>query len=220
MSNSAFIPLPLPTALPARRRRSLLARATCAAVTIAAAAVAVGCASGPHGPYDAATERPRDPERARILTLRAADLADSRPQDAESLLREALAADIYHGPAHNNLGVLYLRRGMLYEAAGEFEWARRLMPGHPDPRLNLGLTLESAGRLEPAMAEYEAAIEAQPGYLPAVQAKARLIVRSGPRVGDREAVRAALDEIALRGETQAWRDWARLQLATMADSAR
>ena len=33
---------------------------------------------------------------------------------------------------HGNLGVLYLNRGELYEAASEFEWARRLLPGHPD----------------------------------------------------------------------------------------
>ena len=40
----------------------------------------------------------------------------------------------------------------LYDAAAEFEWARKLMPGHPDPRLNLAITLERAGREEGATA--------------------------------------------------------------------
>lgn len=56
---------------------------------------------------------------------------------AERLFRSALAADPYCGPAHNDLGVVYLKGGQLYEAAAEFDWARKLMPGHPDPRLNL-----------------------------------------------------------------------------------
>jgi hypothetical protein len=51
---------------------------------------------------------------------------------------EALSADLFFGLAHNNLGVLYLKEDKLYEAANEFEWARKLMPGHPDPRMNLG----------------------------------------------------------------------------------
>jgi Flp pilus assembly protein TadD len=53
---------------------------------------------------------------------------DSEPEKAERLLREALTADLWHGPAHNDLGVIHLRRNELYEAASEFEWARKLMP--------------------------------------------------------------------------------------------
>jgi len=49
--------------------------------------------------------------------------------EAETLLRRALTADLYHGPAHNNLGVLYLTQGKLFEAAGEFEWARGELAG-------------------------------------------------------------------------------------------
>jgi len=57
------------------------------------------------------------------LTHEAATLIDADPATAEKLLREALTADLYHGPAHNNLGVLYLKMSppKLYEAASEFE---------------------------------------------------------------------------------------------------
>src|SRR5690606_33130686 len=116
---------------------------------------------------------------------------------AEALLREALAADLYHGPAHNNLGVLYLQRGELYEAASEFEWARKLLPGHPDPRVNLALTLERAGRGEKAREAFEAALEVAPEYTPALQGLAKLRVRSGLRD---ERTRELLQEVALRGE--------------------
>lgn len=157
-------------------------------------------------PYMAVAPGGRDPARAQSLTRDAAALIASDPVRAESLLREALAADLWHGPAHNNLGVLLLGQKRLYEAANEFEWARKLMPGHPDPRMNLALTLERAGRVDDAIAGYESALEVWPGHIQTVQAIARLQVRER-REDDR--LGAWLGEIALRGETEQWREWAR-----------
>ena len=99
-------------------------------------------------------------------------------------------------------------RTTLYEAAGEFEWAKKLMPGHPDPRVNLGLVMEAAGRNDEAMASFEAALEVWPGYLPAIQGAASLALRTAGSEDLR--VTEWLDEIALRGE-DGWRDWARKQ---------
>ena len=127
-------------------------------------------------------------------------------QKAESLLREALNADLYFGPAHNNLGVIFLHRDELYEAAAEFEWARKLMPGHPDPRVNLAFTLESAGRIDDAIATYRTALEVLPDDIAAMQGLARAQVRTGRR--DEQTARL-LSEIAMRGESAAWRSWAR-----------
>lgn len=176
-------------------------------------AVLVGCAAHTTGVYNAPPESEREPQRAHTLTLEAADLIASDPSRADALLREALTADLYHGPAHNNLGVVYLSQGKLYEAAHEFEWAQRLMPGHPDPRVNLALTLERAGRTDEALAEYEAALEAYAEHVPATQGLVRLQARMG-RSDDRTAARLAL--IALRGETEGWRQWAQAQLALQA----
>jgi tetratricopeptide (TPR) repeat protein len=155
----------------------------------------------------------------------------SDPAKAEALLREALTADLYHGPAHNNLGVLFLKQDRLYEAAGEFEWARKLLPGHPDPRLNLSLTLESAGRFDQAADHARTALQIHPGHIASLQQLTRLellhphtlnttsLTNASSRTTldpkARAALRANLSEIALRGESPAWKDWARLQLVKL-----
>lgn len=167
-----------------------------------------GCVSTHNSPYQTPSANHRSPLQAERLTLEAAELIHSDPKRAESLLRQALAADIYHGPAHNNLGVVYLQQGKLYEAANEFEWARKLMPGHPDPRMNLALTLERAGRIKEALATYDAALEVHPNHLPTMQALARLQLRTNAP-DDRTS--SFLREISLRGENEQWRQWARRQ---------
>jgi len=181
---------------------------------LTALVLTVGCtATKPPGPYSPMSEVGRDPAASQRLTQEAAAVMATDPPRAESLLREALNADLYNGPAHNNLGALYLSQGKLYEAAGEFEWARKLMPGHPDPRLNLALTLEKAGRTDDALATYATALEVYPGHVPTMQALTRLQLRAG-RTDDRTP--RMLHEVALRGETPAWREWARFQRARLA----
>lgn len=155
--------------------------------------------------YTPPVEPARNPLRAQQLTLEAADHVTSDPERAERLLREALGCDLFHGPAHNNLGVILLGRGQLYEAANEFEWARKLMPGHPDPRINLALVFEQAGRVDDALASYRSAAEVHPGHLPAIQGLARLQVRVR---SDDPGLDGLLEEIALRSDDPVWRLWA------------
>lgn len=197
-------------------------------VTLLCAAGVGGCRAG-SGPYAPQSESVRNPLEAQRLTLEAADILDraaaketTKPDAlkaelsndslhrAEKLLRQALSADLYHGPAHNDLGVVYLKKGQLYEAAGEFEWARKLLPGHPDPRLNLALTLERAGRIDDAMKSYASALEVYPGHLPTIQALTRIQLRHG-KPDDQTIDR--LKTIALEGSSPIWREWARSQLA-------
>ena len=176
---------------------------------LAAGILAGGCRSASPSPYVEQPPIRRDTQRAQELASKAIEVMVEDPQRAEQLLRDALAADLYHGPSHNNLGVLLLERGELYEAANEFEWARRLMPGHPDPRMNLALTLERAGRTDEAIAQYRRALEVHPGHRPTVQALTRLEVRAG-RV-DNETLQR-LDTLSLEGVDQYWRRWAMEQL--------
>ncbi len=178
---------------------------------VALVLVPFGCAGhSTIGPYSAQKEVARNPLEAQRLTREAAALMAADPVRAEETLREALTFDLYHGPAHNNLGVLHLNRGELYEAAIEFEWARKLMPGHPDPRLNLALALERAGRVDEAVAACDSALEVFPGHIATTEALARLQLRYR-RTDDR--TRGFLEEIAMRGESEQWREWARKQLA-------
>ena len=182
---------------------------------LAALAMTLGCgaackSTAPASVYSPPSAENRDSARAEKLTREAAELIDSDPDRAEELLRNALAADLYHGPAHNNLGVVFLGRGNLYEAAHEFEWARKLMPGHPDPRVNLGIVMDTAGRTAEARTAYEAALDVWPGYVPAMQGLASLAVRTNERS---EELRGWLERIALEGEDHQWRAWARGKLA-------
>ncbi len=170
------------------------------------ALVLVGCRAAGTGPYAPGSQAQRDPVRAQELSARAADLIGTDAVAAEALLREALGADLFFGPAHNNLGVVYLKQGKLYEAAGEFEWARKLMPGPPDPRMNLALTLEQAGKADEAIATYKTALEVWPGHIGSIEALAKLNVEGGR--SDPELA-GWLEEIATRGETERWREWAR-----------
>ena len=153
-----------------------------------------------------------DPKRAHRLALQALDVMETDPAKAEELLHSALKADPYDGPAHNDLGVLCLRQSRLYEAATEFEGARKLMPGSPEPRLNLGLTFEKAGLYDRAFSAYDAALEASPAHIRTLEAIARLTLRTG-RTSDR--LSGLLEEIALRGETSNWRSWAKEQMSRL-----
>ncbi len=89
----------------------------------------------------------------------------------------------------------------------EFDWARRLMPGHP-ARINLGPALERGGKTDEALDAYASAIEVYPNHLPAMEVLARLQIRSGQ---DDEGTRTMLSEIAYRGDER-WKSWARTQL--------
>jgi tetratricopeptide (TPR) repeat protein len=152
----------------------------------------------------------RNSQLAAKLTSDAVELLHEDPTVAERLLREALLADLYHGPAHNNLGVLYLSRGELYQAAEEFDWARRLMPGHPDPRINLGIVLERGGKVHEALEAYASALEVYPDHLPAIQAIVRCQLRHD-ETDDR--THKFLRVVSFRG-TREWKEWARGQLSS------
>ncbi len=183
-------------------------RLTAVALLTFAVVAGVGCTTGT-GPYSPQTESARNSLKAQELSQKAAALMDKDPVNAEALLREALTADLYHGPAHNNLGVIYLRQNLLYQAASEFEWARKLTPGHPDPRMNLALTLERAGRVDEALTTYTSALDVYAGHMPTIEAMTRLRIKSGRTD---QSTRAMLEEIALKGETPQWREWARGQM--------
>jgi len=83
------------------------------------------------------------------------------------------------------------------------------MPGHPDPRVNLALTLERAGQADGAIQAYEAALEVYPDFLPAIQGLASLVARSNP---DDPRMQGWLEQIALQSPDEKWRDWAKRRI--------
>lgn len=192
------------TLWPSRALKRFWLSALCAVVL-----AGPGCTTTPRGPYSPSGESGRNPAKADALNQQAAEVIERDPVKAERLLREALTHDLFHGPAHNNLGTLLMQQGLLYEAAAEYEWARKLLPGHPDPRLNLGYTLELAGRTDEAIATYRTALEVYPDHLPSMQALSRLQVKAGRSDVDTPRM---LKEVAMRGETAEWRSWAMFEM--------
>lgn len=83
------------------------------------------------------------------------------------------------------------------------------MPGAPDPRMNLALTLDRAGKADEAIEAYRAALEVHPGHLPSIMGLVRTQVRHG-RVDDRTPER--LRQIAFRAGEPTWRRWAEREL--------
>lgn len=182
-------------------------RTPIAAAALVAAMFLAGCGSG-RGPYSDNGSKHRDIARAESSYQEAIKVIDTDAKAAEQLLREAMGFDLYHGPAHNNLGVLLLKQGRLYDAAEEFEWARKLLPGHPEPRVNLAITLARGGKHTDAIDAARTALEVRPGNLPAIQTLTWIQVDQA-LTDDRTL--AQLDTIVTRTVDPLWRSWAEQQ---------
>jgi Flp pilus assembly protein TadD len=131
---------------------------------------------------------------------------------AETELKAALAADVMHGPAHNNLGKVYYHDKKLYLAAWEFQYAAKLMPNVPEPRNNLGLVFESAGKLDDAIGSYDEARQMEPDNVQILGNLARARVRRGD---NDESTRELLRQLVLRETRPDWANWARERLELM-----
>lgn len=153
----------------------------------------------------------RDTDKAQQSNDEALKLLDKKDYaGAERLLKQALAQDVMFGPAHNNLGLLYFRQSKLYLAAWEFQYATKLMPGHPEARNNLGLVFEASGKLEQAIGSYEEAMKAEPDNAQFVGNLARARIRRGDSDTD---VRPLLEKLVAIDTRPDWTHWAREKLA-------
>lgn len=153
----------------------------------------------------------RDTDLARRYNSHAVLLlGEDNLTDAEQQLKQALAADVFFGPAHNNLGNVYYRQKRYYLAAWEFQYAAKLMPNQAEPKNNLAMVLEAAGKPDEAAAYYEAALKIQPENPEFIGNLARLYVKSKK---DPQKTRELLHEIILKDTRPRWTTWAREQLA-------
>jgi Flp pilus assembly protein TadD len=122
---------------------------------------------------------------------------------------------VMYGPGHNNLGKVYYHQSKLYLAAWEFQYAAKLMPNVPEPRNNLGLVFESAGKLDDAVGSYGEAMRLEPDNVQFIGNLARARVRRGDRDGE---VRELLGKLVLRETRPRWAEWAREQLSALSVS--
>lgn len=171
-----------------------------------------GCASSSprFTPYDAVGGPTQDSQAARRLNAEGLALvAEENLESAKTKFQQAVEADLYYAPAHNNLGLVLVQLHDYYEAAWEFQCAAKMMPHAPEPRTNLGLLYENLGRLDPAIAEYEAALEIDPANMVAMRHASRAYVKTG-RSDDK--LKDALEKLLSIPETGQWDYWARGQL--------
>jgi Flp pilus assembly protein TadD len=161
-----------------------------------------------------AVDPQRDTDAARRHNDRAAELiGQDNLGEAEKELKAALAADMFFGPAHSNLGTVFFRQKKFYQACQEYQYAAEMMPKKAEPRGNLGLVLEAVGRFEEAAKAYEDALTCDPDAIVIEGNLARAYVRLG-RKDDR--TRKLLNEVVMKDSRPEWISWAKDRLALMA----
>ena len=199
--------------------RPITGRSVAMSLCLAGLVLAAGCAANSGRATARRTYRTvqTDPLRETDVAKRYASqglahLDAGRLDEAEQAFREALAADVEHGPAHNNLGKVYYQQQDWYQAAWEFEYARKLMPNRPEPRNNLGLVLEQVGKLDDAVNHFREAVGLAPDNIRYRANLARALIRRGDRT---EEVRVLLQQILDQDTRPQWLIWAKQQLIRM-----
>jgi hypothetical protein len=129
---------------------------------------------------------------------------------AEEHLQKALVADVTYGPAHNTLGMLYLKQRRLYLAAWEFEYANKLMPERFEPIFNLALVYESADKLDRAIEYASMAFSISPRNPDVLETLIRTRMRNGDPI---EEVRPLMKEVLFYETRANWVCWAKEQLS-------
>jgi tetratricopeptide (TPR) repeat protein len=143
-----------------------------------------------------------DPQLALKLNDQASEAYPENPREAMRLLEASVQADPYCGPCYNNLGVMYLHLGDRERAADALDQAQRNMPQDPRPYVNLALVFAEAHQFAESMSFVEDALELRPNYMPALQLKTWLQIRTEE---PDETTLPALERIAVRSKDPEWR---------------
>ena len=113
---------------------------------------------------------------------------EGRLAEAERYTRMAIDEEPQLGLAWNNLGNILAMRSDTEGALAAWRHAVSLEPGAVDPRVNVGLTLDGAGRFEEAAEAYRQALARGLGPPRRAEVEARLRAlenRDTATVGDR-----------------------------------
>ncbi len=79
-------------------------------------------------------------------------------QEPLSLWTDAVKKSPYKARPHNNLGMVYHKKGMVDEAISEYKKALTINPNLADVHLSLGDIYDEKGRLDKAISEYKRAL--------------------------------------------------------------
>ena len=86
-------------------------------------------------------------------------------KDVETLWRDTIDKNPQAWLAHNNLGVIYRKRGELRKAANEYNITLKLKPDYAAAHNNLGYVYFNQGLIEKAIEEYRTAIKIRPNLI-------------------------------------------------------
>ena len=93
---------------------------------------------------------------------------------AETHFKDALKTNPRNYNAHNNYGIIFIRRKMPAEAEKHFLEAVSIDPDYIEAYVNLGYLYTSTGRAEQARAAFNNALRVDPDFQPAIEGLQRL----------------------------------------------
>ncbi len=86
-------------------------------------------------------------------------------RDSESLFRQAIAVTQGNWPAHNGLGTILAKRGLIDEAIAHYRTALAIDDRAPRPHFNLGYAMAIRGKWEDALVHYQDALRLDGRYV-------------------------------------------------------
>jgi tetratricopeptide (TPR) repeat protein len=113
-------------------------------------------------------------------------------RDEAALYQHALRVTASNHTMHANLGGLFLARGDLEAALGEYREALALSPTDADAHYNLGVALARKGDLAEAVSEFRSALVLKPGYADAHNNLGVVLARRNEHAEALKEYRAAL----------------------------
>jgi Tfp pilus assembly protein PilF len=116
-----------------------------------------------------------------LVNYSAALLQSGRPDEAIAMAQRALQVPGYDQPAraYTNIGIAYLNKGALVQAAEHFRKALDYQANLPETHHNLGLAYTGLGRRAEAMREFREAIRFRPSYVDAYLGLGNVLLEEG-----------------------------------------
>ena len=154
------------------------------------------------GVRGAASSPLRDGDSATSFAAGLAHAIEGRLDNAESTLTAALVQDPGNAEGHNNLGLVFQRKGQIEEAIGCFQRATAIRPTYGVALVNLGAAHAALDRHEEAAEFYRTALQIDPANISALNnlgASLHVLGRDDEAIGPLEAaVTAAPDLVDAR----------------------
>ncbi|MDP8263150.1 MAG: tetratricopeptide repeat protein [Candidatus Ancaeobacter aquaticus] len=104
----------------------------------------------------------RNPEMVEMYNSGVDAFNRGHYDEAEYYYKEALRLNKHYGPAHNALGLVYVRGGRYHDAAKEFETALKINPHNAESHYDLGVVYPVFGDHEKAVFHYTQYIKMKP----------------------------------------------------------